>query len=139
MPSWEAVKLKTVVPGGGRLEIGEPAVEYGCVAGLQCFGEQGCEAELIDHLGFIAVAVVADVLFVGDVGFGQEDRAGCHLVDNGAHEFDDFVRLGQVDAGGSQLFPEIGDGIESDDAGRRVGDRTGGRRSFRRACRATRS
>ena len=54
---------------------------------------------------------------MGDVGLGDDQDIGCDCVQHTAHELDYPVGSLEVDTGGTDGFPEIGDGIEADELG----------------------
>ena len=118
MPSWEARKLKKVVLPEGGGQASSPFGKVRGVAGVKGVQNQGRERELVDHLGLVrAVAKVGDVLVVGDVGLGDENHVRRDRVQDGAEELDHPMRLLQVDAGGADLFPQVGDSVQADDLG----------------------
>ena len=107
-----------VEPGtaGWRFADGlRPAREMLCIAGAQCVQQQRRQGKIIDHARFIAVAEVGDIFFVRHVGFGEQDDTGRGHIDQVPHQLHDLVGLFEVDAGGSGLLPEVGDGVEPDD------------------------
>ena len=65
---------------------------------------------------FIPFAKVRHVLGMRNVGFrDQADTCGYGLQDV-AEQFDDLVRLGQMNAGCTGRLPEIGNGVEPYDS-----------------------
>ena len=72
------------------------------------------QGELIHHVSFIAVAEVADIFLMRDVGFRNQQAVRPGRIQNGAPEFNDQMRLRQVNTGAVSLFPQKTDRIESD-------------------------
>jgi hypothetical protein len=87
----------------------------GGVAGHEGVERQRRQREVVDHLRFVvAVAKIADVLCVWDVGFSYQDHVGCDVVQRGAQQLDDAMGLRQVDAACARLLPHEADGVEAD-------------------------
>ena len=68
-------------------------------------------------MGLVAVAEVADVFVVRHIGLGQKDDIRRDDGEEVPEQLYHLVGLGQVNAGGSDFFPEIGNGVQPDDAG----------------------
>jgi len=102
----------------GWFESRGPAGQVGRVLGGQGMEHQGRQRKIIDHLGFIgSVAEVGDIVLVRDVGFGEQDDLRGDDIQQFAHKLHDGMGFRQMGATGAQGFPEIGYGIEADDAG----------------------
>ena len=76
-------------------------------------GEQWGKAEVVNHVSFIAVPKVGEVLLIGDIGFRDEQGARCELIEEQAYQSNNRMRLFRVNARMVRLFPEIGNGIQS--------------------------
>ena len=93
-----------------------PVGEFRGVAGGETMQHQRRQGEVIDQLRFVrAVPEVGDVVGVRHVGFRDEPDVRGDLVQHGAHELDDRVRLRPVQAGRPDFLPEKGDGIQPDE------------------------
>ena len=65
---------------------------------------------------FIAVAEIADIFIVRNVGFGDQAAAGIGAIEDQAPQFDNLVHFRQVDAGRARRLPDKPDGIKADRA-----------------------
>ena len=73
------------------------------------------QTELINHVSFVVtVAEIADVLSVGDVRFGQDNRAGHRLVEHVPHQLDRRVGLREMQAGRAEFLPQERDRVQSE-------------------------
>ena len=70
------------------------------------------QGEVVNAVRLIGVAKIRQVLAVGHVGLGNDNRVGLRALDDQAKQSDQFMRLGQVHAGGAALFPQKRHGIE---------------------------
>ncbi len=110
------MKLKKVAPGGGGCSRGQPGDQWPGIPAEHRVQQQRRQAELVDHVRLVALAEIADVLGMRDVGLGQQQHVRGERLNEVAQQLDHLVRLRQVDAGGPRLLPEIGDRVQPDDA-----------------------
>ena len=104
-------------PGRGG-EAARPCRQSGRVAACKGVKDQRCQGKLVDHLRFVApVAEVADVVALRHVRLGDDLDLRRHLVEHVAEELDQLVGLGEVDAGGARLLPEVGHGVHPEPVG----------------------
>ncbi len=75
--------------------------------------QQRRQAELVHQMRLVTVAKIADVLVMGQVGLGQQNRARGDVIHHQSHQLDNLMSLGQVNAGGADLLPQIGNGIQA--------------------------
>jgi hypothetical protein len=75
------------------------------------------QTELVDHVGLVTVAEVTYVLPVGHIGLGDQYTVRRGHLDHISQQFHHLVRLPQMDTTGTELLPQIGDGIQTDEAG----------------------
>ena len=102
----------------GLSEIRGPAAQGPGVGAAKGVEHQGRKGKLIHHLGLVGpIAEVGDVVPVRDVGLRHDQDPGRHSVEDGTKQADDPVRLGQMDAGGADLLPEIGHRVEANHLG----------------------
>ena len=105
-------------PARGQRQPGGPGGERPRAAGLERVEDEGRQGKVVDQLGLVRpVAEVGEIVRVGDVGLGDQPDARRKLIQDGAKELDDPVGLRQVDAGGADLLPKVGDGIQTDELG----------------------
>ena len=102
---------------GRRGKLRGPAGQVARVALVQGMQQQGREAELVNQVRFVGVAKIRNVLLVRHIGFGQQQHIRRDDGKQVAENLHGFVGLGQMDAVGADLLPEVGDGIQADDAG----------------------
>ena len=103
------------------LEIHGPLREMPAVSGDQRMQQQGRQRELVDHVSLVSVPEIADILRMRDIRFRQEGDVNADEFDKIPHQLHHLVCFIEMDAGGSGPFPEIGNGVQPDDA-RAVGD-----------------
>ena len=81
---------------------------------MESVQRQWGQREVVDHLCFItSVPKIGDVFLVGHIGFGYQDHFGGHDIQYGPNETDNQVRLRQMNADRADLFPQKGNGIQS--------------------------
>ena len=115
------VRVEEVEEGGGcgwRFEIHRPRREHPRISILEGVQHQRRQREVVDHLRLVrAIAEVGDVVGVGNVGFGDHRDVRRHRVEHVPEELDHLVGLRKVGAGGTDLLPQIGDGVQPHEIG----------------------
>ena len=86
-------------------EIRRPAGQVRGIAMDKPVKRKGWLAELVDHMGLVALAEVGDVFLMRDIGFGQNHDIGRHHIEQIAHELHHFVCLREMDTTGAGLLP----------------------------------
>src|SRR5690349_17192743 len=83
---------------------------------MQRVQDQRRQGKVVDHTRFIvAVPKIRYVVLVRDVGLGDQEHIRCDDIQHSAEQTDDPVGLRQVNTGGPDFLPEIGNGIQSDE------------------------
>ena len=98
----------------GRRHGGQPVSQVYTGARDQRVEQQRRQREVINQVRLVAVAEIRDVLMVGHVGLGNDHRFVAGVLDEQAHETDDFMSLRQVHAARALLLPQEADRIEAE-------------------------
>ena len=101
--------------GGNEVEIGgahlrrrhahQPGFQVAAVASDQSVDQQRRQRKVVDHMGFVGVAEVSQILAVGNVGFRNDNALGGVVFNQQAQNLDQFVGLLQMDGRRTHLFP----------------------------------
>src|SRR5688500_13386804 len=111
-------KIKKGGAAGWQLKSLSPFREDMAIPCMKSVQDQRRQREVIDHLRLIpAIAEIGDILIVRDICLCNEDHMRCYFVEHRAKEADDAVCPGQVNTGGADFLPEIGDSIQTDELG----------------------
>ena len=72
-------------------------------------------SKIVHHLRFIAaVAKIAGIFLVGNIGLGYQDRIRGNDIQNLSTQLYHVMGLGQVDASGADFVPQKSAGVESE-------------------------
>lgn len=72
----------------------------------QPIDRQRRQRKVIDPMRLVAVTEVAQILLIGQVGFGNQNDVGGSMVDQGPHQPDDFMGFRLVHAGAAGSLPQ---------------------------------
>src|SRR5688572_15749276 len=79
---------------------------------------EGRKCKIVNKLCLVrAIAEVGEIVHMRHVGLGDEYYLRRNLVQHSAHELDDVMRLGEMNACCADLLPQIGDCIQPDEPG----------------------
>ena len=95
-----------------RRHAHHPGRKVAACAGDQRVHQKRRQGEVVNAVRLIGIAKVGQVLAIGNVGLGDDDRVGLGTLDDQTKQSDQLVRLGQVHAGGAALLPQKRHGIE---------------------------
>ena len=86
-------------------------------AAVQGQEKQRRQTELVDQLGLVSIAEIADIFRMRQIGFRQQNNTRRDIIDHRPQQSDDLVGLRQIDARGADFLPEIGDSVQTDNPG----------------------
>ena len=99
-----------------RRHAHHPGRQVAAGAGDQRVHQKRRQGEVVNAVRLIGIAKVRQVLAVGDVGLGDDNRVGLGALDDQAKQSDQLVRLGQIHAGGAALLPQERHGVQPENA-----------------------
>ena len=71
------------------------------------------QGKIVNQMRFIAIAEIFEIFMRRYICFGNQPNIIIHMVNQRAHQFDDFMSFGQMQATRSRLFPQKADRIEA--------------------------
>ena len=77
--------------------------------------QQRRKREIVDAVCLVTVSEISEILLIGNIGLCDDHGIRLYMLDQGAEQPNELVSLRKVDGSRTDLFPNKGHGIETED------------------------